>query len=87
MLEKVSPDHPTEALVARRGGVVILRVLIREDGGVGEVCVVAVEPPGYGFEEAAVQAIHRWRFDPAIVDGMAVPAYSIYYMSWAIISP
>ena len=75
---------PSEALAASAGGVVMLRLVIDEDGRVGEVCVLGVDPQGYGFEEAAVQAVRQWRFEPALVEGAAVPAYSVHYMSWDI---
>src|SRR5690606_25700593 len=47
-----------------------LRVTIAADGSVSEAAVV--EPVGYGFDEAAVAALERFRFSPAEIDG--VPA-------------
>ena len=45
---------------------------------------MSVMPEGYGFEQAAVQAIRQWHFEPATVDGAAVESYSIHYFAWSI---
>jgi protein TonB len=40
-------------------------------GTVRDAAVVASEP-GTLFDEAALKAIARWRYNPRVVDGMAV---------------
>ncbi|MEW5854810.1 MAG: energy transducer TonB, partial [Myxococcota bacterium] len=62
-------------------GVVELRVEIFEDGTVRSARVV--RGLGYGLDEAAVEAMRRFRFKPATVDGKAVqytiPRYSFRF--------
>jgi TonB family protein len=63
----VEPTYPQRAKEMGVTGVVELRVLVQASGKVAVARVVAVEPAGYGFEQAAVEAAERWRFTPAPV--------------------
>jgi len=82
-ISRESPHLPDEAAVARRDGAAIVRVVIGEDGSVGDVCLMHVDPPGYGFEEAAARAVLKWRYEPARLDGKPVSIYSIVWVSWS----
>jgi TonB family protein len=76
---KVEPLYPSEALERGLDGSVTLSVIIHEDGGVGEVTILAAEPEGIGFEEEAVRAVRRWRYEPSMYEGEAVEVrYTIY---------
>lgn len=65
------PDYPQAAWERGDGGVVILRVLLDQGGGVMEV---EVEEGPDELAEAAVAAVRGWTFLPASLDGIAVPA-------------
>lgn len=73
-----SADNPKPAYPAyarRRGieGRVVLRVEVTAEGGAGAVAVV--ESSGHdSLDEAAVTAVRRWRFHPAVRDGVPVPS-------------
>ena len=56
-------DYPEDA--RRRGitGDVVLEIVVRRDGSVGDVKVV--EGLDGGLSERAVQAVRQWRFAPA----------------------
>jgi periplasmic protein TonB len=41
-------------------------------GNVTQSQVVSVDPPGYGFETAALTAIRQWKFEPAKLGGYPV---------------
>lgn len=71
VLSKVKPVYPQAA--RRRGteGTVYLRVKIMENGRAADV-VVAVSSGDASLDEAAVQAIYKWRFVPA-KDGAGSP--------------
>jgi TonB family protein len=63
LLREVKADYSEEA--RRRGieGEVVLEVIVRRDGTVGDVTVL--RRLGAGLDERAVQAVRQWRFAPA----------------------
>jgi protein TonB len=72
---KVKPDYPELARVARIEGRVILQAIVLKNGSVGELEVLSCNRPGMGFEEAAVGAVARWRYRPAMQGSRAVDVY------------
>lgn len=64
----VPPPYPREAALNGIEGWVRVAVEIDERGRVGEVEVLAAEPRGV-FEDAAVRAVRRWSWKPAIIEG------------------
>lgn len=66
----VSPVYPAAARAARAQGVVILEATI---GPTGEVVAVEVLRSVPELDEAAVTAVQQWRYEPTVVDGVAVP--------------
>jgi TonB family protein len=63
VLREVKPDYTEEA--RRRGivGDVVLEIVVRSDGSVGQVRVL--QGLGAGLNERAVEAVRQWRFSPA----------------------
>jgi TonB family protein len=43
------------------------------DGRATDFKVIKEEPKGFGFGEAAIDAVKRWRFTPAKKGGKSVP--------------
>jgi protein TonB len=72
---KIKPDYPELARVARIEGRVILQAIVLRDGSVGELEVLSCNRPGMGFEEAAVEAVSKWRYRPAMQGSRAVDVY------------
>jgi len=68
-----NPTYTREAHDARIQGVVILQTLIDEGGDV--VSVEVLKPLVMGLTEKAVEAIKRWKFEPATLDGEPVAVY------------
>jgi len=68
------PDliYPVRAYQMRVRGKVTLRILINERGGVDDVTVIEVEPRGYLFEGAALEATRALKFSPAMRYGIRV---------------
>lgn len=56
------PRYPLMALRRKLEGEVLLELSIRPDGSVGNARVVSATPPGL-FDDAAVAAASRWRFE------------------------
>ncbi|HUQ53682.1 MAG TPA: TonB family protein, partial [Gammaproteobacteria bacterium] len=73
---RVNPDYPPSA--ARNGteGWVQVRFTITEAGTVRDAVVVRSEPSRV-FDEAALKAIARWRYNPRVDAGVAVERVGI----------
>ena len=71
VLKKVDPKYPETARRAEREGLVTLEFTVEVDGKVTDIKVV--QSIGFGFDEAAVEAVKKWRFTPAKKGGEAVP--------------
>lgn len=67
---EVKADYTDEA--RRRGitGDVVLEIVVRRDGSVGDVTVL--QGLGSGLDQRAVAAVRQWRFDPAKRRGAVV---------------
>jgi len=72
---KIKPDYPELARVARIEGRVILQAIVLKDGSVGELEILSCNRPGMGFEEAAIGAVERWRYKPAMQGSKPVDVY------------
>jgi TonB family protein len=73
LLEKFEPEYSEEARTAKYQGTVSLSVEVTPSGAPGEIKVVRVL--GLGLDEKAVEAVKKWRFRPATVDGKPVSVY------------
>ena len=72
---KVAPIYPELARRVRLSGRVIVQAVILKDGTVGVTEVLQCDHPGVGFEEAAIEAITQWRYEPARLYGEPVDVY------------
>jgi TonB family protein len=63
LLREVKPQYTEEA--RRRGieGDVVLEIVVRADGSVGQVTVM--QRLGAGLDQRAIEAVRQWRFSPA----------------------
>ncbi len=76
VLGEVKVEYPPEAKLNDIDGVVRLRVTTDERGAV--TSVVVISGPGYGLDEAAREALKRFRFKPATKAGEPV-GYTFTY--------
>jgi protein TonB len=68
------PDYPPEARRQRQEGVVLISVEVDADGRPVEVSLA--RSSGFPLlDEAAVQAVRRWTFEPARAGGLAVSSH------------
>lgn len=70
-LSQPSPQRPKKAVAAGMGGLVRCLLTVGENGKVVDVQFLEV-PPNYGFEEAVREAVSHWRYQAAMVGGVAV---------------
>jgi protein TonB len=73
LLVKVEPSYPQVPRRAGLGGRVTVRAVIAEDGNVESVEVVA--STNRLFDDAAVDAVRKWRYRPALMNGKPVRVY------------
>lgn len=71
----VQPKYPDLARIARIEANVVLQAVIESDGSVGEVHVLRCSRPGFGFEDASIEAVSQWRYEPATQNDVPVAVY------------
>jgi protein TonB len=81
----VRPAYPELARLARVEANVVLQAVIRRDGTVDETEVLRCTRLGFGFEEAAVDAVRQWRYRPATQGGVPVDVYFTILVDFALI--
>jgi len=72
---KVTPRFPQRAEGRKILGRVVLQAVVRKDGTIGELEVLKPAGGDCGFEEAAIEAIRKWRYKPATKGGEPVDVY------------
>ena len=70
-LVRVEPDYPPRAVAQNIEGWVQVQFSVTSIGTVRDAVVVASEP-GTMFDDAALKAVARWRYNPRIDGGVAV---------------
>lgn len=79
----VKPAYPRDALLAEAAGVVTMRFLIGADGAVQEAKLV--KSSGHAsLDHAAIEALSKCRFKPAVVDGKLVEQWLQVKYTWSL---
>ncbi len=73
LLTRVEPVYPEAARRIHLAGTVILQTVIDENGRVTNVEVI--KGLGFGLQQAAIDAVSRWRFEPATMNGRPVKVF------------
>lgn len=71
LVRNVSPRYPATAMRSNQEGWVELSFTVRPDGSVDDVKVVDAEPR-HVFDRAAVEAVSRWKYEPATQNGAPI---------------
>ncbi len=71
-LVRVQPQIPRKARMEGITGSAMVRFDIGPTGRTENVQVIDEEPLGYGFGNAALRAVKRWKYRPKVIDGAAV---------------
>jgi TonB family protein len=72
VVREVMPQYTAGALRARIQGTVWLSVVVLKTGGVGDVAVTGSLDAEHGLDQAAIEAVRQWQFDPGRRDGEPV---------------
>ena len=70
VINRVEPVYPEVARKARISGIVIVECIIDKSGNVTNVQVL--KPLPFGLDQAAVDAVRRWKFRPGTLNGQPV---------------
>ncbi len=73
-MQRVEPDY-TKKDLKKGGGSVMLKIRVSEQGNVTRV-LIEKGLPGSPLEAAAVAAVLRWRYEPALEDGRPVESWT-----------
>jgi TonB family protein len=79
----VPPVFPESARQRGLSGWVDVQLVVRPDGSVSDVIITGAEPVGL-FEQAAVDAVRKWRYKPVERDGHAVDQRARLRMKFAL---
>ncbi len=82
LVTRADPQYPEAAKRLKAGGDVVLRVVVEANGTIGRIEVVSQAP--FGMTEAAVDAVRRWTYRPARVDGQPVAVWKVIRVKFAL---
>jgi TonB family protein len=82
MLSHVQPVYPQLEKAAHRQGVVLMYGLITPDGSVQNLRVLGTPSPA--FADAAVAAVHQWRYQPLVCGGVATQLDTFIHVIFSI---
>jgi TonB family protein len=72
VVKRVGPQYTSEAMQQMIEGEVLLDVVVKPDGNVGDVAVKQSLDAVYGLDQEAIKAMKQWQFKPGMKDGKAV---------------
>jgi TonB family protein len=70
LLKEVRADYTEDARQRGLSGEVVLEIVVRRDGTVGDIRIM--QGLAGGLNDRAVQAVRQWKFSPAQRQGVAV---------------
>jgi len=82
-IDYVPPKYPRTAVRRNLNGSVDLKFTVAIDGSVYNVAVLD-STPGTVFDQAAIDAVSKWRFEPVIEGGIAVEKRTGVRMAFAL---
>ena len=72
---RIPAVYPTSASGSRITGTVTVNALISEKGSVIKTEIIQGIKGAVGFDQAAAQAVRRWKFEPATINGIKVKVW------------
>jgi TonB family protein len=77
----VRPVYPATAIAARVQGIVIIEATIAPDGEVSDARVLRSVPL---LDQAALDAVLQWTYEPTFVNGVAVPVLAAVTVTFSL---
>lgn len=78
IVSRVNPAYPRMAQQKKVEGTVIISILVSEQGDVADARVLREAGGSSGLNEAALAAVRKWRFRPAVKEGKRVKVWMTY---------
>ncbi len=82
LISKTNPQYTKEARDARIEGRVGVRCVVETDGHPGELSVV--QPLDPGLDARALEAVKKWKFEPAKKDGKPVRVAAVVEVNFSL---
>jgi len=82
LVMQIRPKYPREAKKAGIEGKVSLRCIVETNGSVGEIKVIEGSEP---FVQAAKTAVAQWKYEPIVLNGVAVQAETMINVIFQIL--
>lgn len=83
LLNRVKPEYPLIALQARTTAVLIIEAVVGADGRVQRATVLRGHPL---FDQAALDAVKQWRYQPLLLNGIPVPFIATVTLSFNLVN-
>ena len=77
-VKKVKPKYTLAARKKRVHGKIIAQALIDENGNVVDVRIIKNIPGRHGLDKEVKKALKKWKFEPAVKDGVKVKVYDTF---------
>jgi len=84
MIQRVEPQYPKLALLARVSGIVLINAVIGKDGVVKELQAVSGHPM---LIPAALEAVKQWRYRPYLLNGEPVGVETHITVTFSLAGP
>jgi TonB family protein len=81
LVSQVKPVYPQAARDARISGVVILEAVIGREGNVQEVRVISGHPL---LQQAAIDSVSQWRYEPTLLNGAPVEVVTTITVTFSL---
>lgn len=81
LIRRVEPEYPELAKRARVQGIVLLQVLVGEQGNVTEVKIIRGHPL---LNQAAVDAVKQWKYSPTLLNDEPVPVIATVTVNFVL---
>jgi protein TonB len=75
VIRKIPAAYPEHARSLNIEGTVMINTLVSEKGDVVDTKILKNIKNAVGFDQAALQAVRRWKFEPATVKGIKVKVW------------
>jgi len=76
---RIEPDYPPRAQQRGIEGWVVVQFTITTSGTVKDAAVVEAQPQGI-FDQAAIKAVSRWKYNPPVEEGTPVERKGVRIM-------
>ncbi len=78
---RTPPQYPYRARQRGIEGSATVRFLVNPDGVTSEITILSSEPAGV-FDQAVIDAVSRWRFEPGVLAGHPVASWVVTPVSF-----